>query len=84
MKNFQQYFDHSVSLKQLFTKLPGVAATEQATALKFAGRKFAAKSQFQKIQDKISAMTDRELWCFVSKFRQLLSAGKTAKLVMDS
>ena len=29
-------------------------------------------------------MTDREVWCFVTKFRQLLSAGKTAKLVMDS
>ena len=29
-------------------------------------------------------MTDRELWCFMSKFRQLLCAGKTAKLVIDS
>ena len=29
-------------------------------------------------------MTDRELWSFVTKYRQLLSAGKTAKLVMES
>ena len=29
-------------------------------------------------------MTDRDLWCFVTKYRQLLSAGKTAKLVMES
>ena len=28
--------------------------------------------------------TDRELLSFLSKFRQLLSAGKTAKLVIDS
>ena len=29
-------------------------------------------------------MTDRELWCFVEKFRQLRTAGKQAKLVMES
>ena len=29
-------------------------------------------------------MTDRELWCFVSKYRQLLSARKTATLLMES
>ena len=28
-------------------------------------------------------MTDRELMCFVNKFRQLLSAGNIAKLVID-
>ena len=28
-------------------------------------------------------MTDRELLCFVNKFRQLMSAGNSAKLVMD-
>jgi hypothetical protein len=32
-----------------------------------------------------STMTDNtELWCFVNKFRQLLSAGKTDKLVIES
>ena len=30
-----------------------------------------------------AAMTNRELLCFVNKFRQLLSDGNTAKLVMD-
>ena len=29
-------------------------------------------------------MTDSELWSFVTKFRQLLNAGKKAKLVMES
>ena len=44
---------------------------------------FRKRNIFSTMTD-VTAVTDRELWCFVNKFRQLLSAGKTAKLVIDS
>ena len=47
------------------------------------GWKFATNCQFQKIEHKFSKMTDRELLSFVNKFRELLSAGNLAKLVME-
>ena len=70
---------------QLYTdvQLEGPAATELQQAVKFAADKFATNYQFQKMENYFTAMTDRELLCFVKKFRQLLSDGNMAKLVME-